>query len=208
MTMGKGVPIAIIVLIALGIVFLGYHLLSGRVGFNGSPKENVPAENGEPKEIEFKTFANGNYYFQIEYPDNWNLMELKQWDAQGFNAPFVSENIVDAFIISENAIENNWWRIGLIVYSTKVVENEYGENSLDNLVSFLSLWGITIFIKYDKDNYPAVNYAGVTSTTQFRGTLALKDDYLYQLTIETPEEDYSISEPIFQHVIHSFNILA
>ena len=39
-------------------------------------------------------------------------------------------------------------------------------------------------------------------------TLAVKDNYLYQLTVETPEENYSISEPIFQHVIHGFYILA
>jgi hypothetical protein len=204
---GKVIPITIIVLVAVGVAFLGYHLLAGRGGANGGAKENVPIENGEPKGVEFKTYTNENYSFKFDYPDNWDFTELRQWSSQGFNAPFVSENILDAFVVSENILENNWWRIGLIVYSKTVIASQYGENSLDNLVSWLSRWGITTYIEYTKDNYPAVNYAGVTPSTQFRGTLAVKDNRLYQLTVETPEENYSISEPIFQHVIHSFYIL-
>jgi hypothetical protein len=198
---GKVIPIAIIILVAVGVAFLGYNLLAGRGGPSGGPKD-------ENKEVGFKTYTNENYSFKFDYPDNWNFRELRQWSAQGFNAPFVSEKILDAFVVSENIMENNWWRIGLIVYSKTMIENQYGENSLDNLVSWLSRWGITTYIEYTKDNCPAVNYAGVTPSTQFRGTLAVKDNHLYQLTVETPEENYSISEPIFQHVIHSFYILA
>jgi hypothetical protein len=196
---GKVIPVVIIVIVAVGFAFLGYYFWRG--GSSGGPKD-------ENKEVGFKTYTNENYSFKFDYPDNWDFRELRQWSAQGFNAPFVSENILDAFVGSENIMENNWWRIGLIVYSKTMIENQYGENSLDNLVSWLSRWGITTYIEYTKDNYPAVNYAGVTPSTQFRGTLAVKDNNLYQLTVETPEENYSISEPIFQHLIHGFYILA
>ena len=205
---GVSSVVVISVAVAIAAAAIGGYILLTRLGGTSGRHENVPIENGEPKGAEFTTYTNENYSIKFDYPDNWDFRELRQWSAQGFNAPFVSENILDAFVVSENIMENNWWRIGLIVYSKTVVENQYGENFLDNLVGFLSIWGITTYIEYTKDNYPAVNYTWFTSFTQFRGTLAVKDNHLYQLTVETPEENYSISEPIFQHVIHSFYILA
>jgi hypothetical protein len=194
---GASSTIVIAVVVAISAVAIGGYVLLTRRG------------------MEFKTFTNEHYSFKFDYPTGWHLMEsVIPYDAQ--------------FLATENTPENtypytiDWKTIGgvirLVVFDKNIYENQFGV-SLDNLTSYVSslenrfknenfvLRGKPIEISIS--NHSGVRYQMIWTAEnvflQGLGELIVKDNFFYTFTMGSLEENYSVYEPIFEHVIDTFS---
>lgn len=184
----RKIKLITVLIVAVGIACVGYYLLTSE---------------GEPSEIEFKTYINENYSFKFDYPVDWILEE---WSLPWVGSP------ISQFLVRENVSENERGGfINLIVKETDISLEDLLENFIiwvegENFTvisgpSNIAIDGV-LAVKYLIKSIPIGN---TRIQIKLMYIFAKKDNYLYTFQLLAKEEKYHDYEPIFEHMIDSFS---